>query len=157
MDEATTTLEARLRAMEDVAEISRLVSAYGPAVDSGSVEEVANLWTEDGVYDTESAVWRGREAIAGMVRGDTHQALIGGGGAHVLGAPHIVVDGDRAVATCYSRVFRHHDGDYQVWRVAANRWELVRTPDGWRATYRTNRLLNGTDASRQLLSRFAEL
>ena len=67
-----------------------------------------------------------------MVEGDFHQKLIAGGAAHVVGVPHIVVSGHRAVATCYSRVFRHVDGGFEVWRVAVNRWELVRTPDGWR-------------------------
>jgi hypothetical protein len=38
-----------------------------------------------------------------------------------------------------------------VWRVAANRWELLRTPAGWRVTARTNRLLDGTEEARDLL------
>ena len=96
-----------LRVLEDEREIIRLISAYGPAVDSGQSEAAAALWTEDGVYDTDSAVWSGRAEIAGMVEGDFHQKLIAEGAAQCLGVPHIRISGHRAVATCYSRVFRH--------------------------------------------------
>lgn len=151
------SVEDRLRRVEDELEIIRLISAYGPAVDSGDSARVAALWTEDGVYDTQSAVWRGREEIAGMVKGDHHQQLIADGAAHVLGVHHVVVEGDRAVATGYSRVFRHSAQGFETWRVAANRWELVRTPDGWRAAYRTNRLIDGAEEARRLLGRAPEL
>lgn len=139
--------------MEDELAIARLVSAYGPAVDSGSARRAAEIWTDDGVYDTNGAAWRGHDEIAGMVEGSTHQSLIAHGVAHVLGVPHIVIDGDRAVATCYSRVFRHHEGGYEAWRVAVNRWELVRTSAGWRAETRVNRLLDGSEEARELLRR----
>jgi uncharacterized protein (TIGR02246 family) len=145
-----------LRVLEDEREIVRLISSYGPAVDSGQSEAAAAIWTEDGVYDTDSAVWRGRAEIAGMVEGSFHQQLIAEGAAHVVGVPHIRVNGHRAVATCYSRVFRHGDGGFEVWRVAVNRWELVRTPEGWRTAYRTNRLLDGSAAARELLARAQE-
>jgi hypothetical protein len=95
----------------------------------------------------------GSSAIAEMVRGEHHQALIRSGAAHVLGAPLVRVDGDRAVATCYSNVFRVVDGGFEVWRTAANRWELERTVDGWRTTRRTTRLLDGSDEARELLRR----
>jgi hypothetical protein len=156
VDEEFRRLSEALRVLEDEREIIRLLSSYGPAVDSGQSEVAAAIWTEDGVYDTDSAVWTGRAEIAGMVEGTFHQQLIAGGAAHVVGVPHILIRGHRAVATCYSRVFRHVDGAFEVWRVAVNRWELVRTPDGWRTTYRTNRLLNGSEAARQLLRRAGE-
>jgi hypothetical protein len=54
-----------------------------------------------------------------MVAGEPHQSYIHGGCAHLVGPPHIVVDGDRAVATCYSQLlFRDNEADgYRVWRV----------------------------------------
>jgi uncharacterized protein (TIGR02246 family) len=156
VDEEMLRMSETLRVLEDEREIVRLISAYGPAVDSGQSEAAAAIWTEDGVYDTDSAVWRGRAEIAGMVEGSFHQQLIAGGAAHVVGVPHIRIDGHRAVATCYSRVFRHGDGGFEVWRVAVNRWELVRTPEGWRTAYRTNRLLDGSEAARELLRRAGE-
>lgn len=147
---------ARVRRLEDEQEIVRLISSYGPAVDSGHSERAAAIWTESGVYDTDSAVWRGRAEIAGMVEGAAHQQLIAEGAAHVVGVPHIRLSGDRAVATCYSRVFRKVADGFEVWRVAVNRWDLVRTGDGWRAAYRTNRLINGSEEARALLGRAEE-
>jgi uncharacterized protein (TIGR02246 family) len=156
VDEEVLRVSETLRVLEDEREIVRLISSYGPAVDSGQSEVAAAIWTEDGVYDTDSVVWRGRAEIAAMVEGSQHQQLIAEGAAHVVGVPHIRVTRNRAVATCYSRVFRHVDGGFEVWRVAVNRWELVRTPEGWRTAYRTNRLLNGSAAARELLRRAQE-
>jgi hypothetical protein len=156
-DEELQRLSETLRVLEDEREIIRLISSYGPAVDSGQSDVAAAIWTETGVYDTDSAVWRGRAEIAGMVESAAHQGLIAEGAAHVVGVPHIQISGHRAVATCYSRVFRHVEGKFEVWRVAVNRWELVRTEDGWRASYRTNRLINGSEAARALLGRAGEI
>ncbi|HLN15587.1 MAG TPA: nuclear transport factor 2 family protein [Acidimicrobiales bacterium] len=146
-------LEERVARLEDELAVRRLVSAYGPAVDSGSADAAAGLWEEDGVYDSDASVWRGREEIAGMVKGEGHQGLIHRGAAHVIAAPYVRVAGDEAVATCYSRVYRRTDDGYEVWRLAVNRWELVRTPEGWRARYRTNRLIDGSSEPRQLLGK----
>jgi uncharacterized protein (TIGR02246 family) len=156
VDRELLRMSETLRVLEDEREIVRLISAYGPAVDSGHSEAAAALWTEDGVYDTDAVVWRGRAEIAAMVESAAHQQLIAAGAAHVIGVPHVRVNGHRAVATCYSRVFRHVEGRFEVWRVAVNRWELVRTPEGWRATYRTNRLINGSESARELLGRAGE-
>jgi hypothetical protein len=153
VDEQLVRLAETLQVLEDEREIIRLISSYGPAVDSGQSQVAAAIWTETGVYDTDSAVWRGRAEIAAMVESAGHQQLIAEGAAHVVGVPHVRITGHRAVATCYSRVFRHVDGAFEVWRVAVNRWELVRTPEGWRTAYRTNRLINGSDAARELLGR----
>ena len=156
VDQELLRVSETLRVLEDEREIIRLISSYGPAVDSGQSEVAAAIWTETGVYDTDTAVWRGRAEIAAMIEGAGHQQLIAEGAAHVVGVPNIRVNGHRAVATCYSRVFRYVDGSFEVWRVAVNRWELVRTPEGWRTAYRTNRLINGSDEARELLRRAGE-
>lgn len=89
-----------------------------------------------------------------MVRGPPHHRHLERGCAHVLTTPHVHVDGDRAVATCYS--LTHHyvpeTGNFQVSRVSSNRWGLVRTESGWRVASRTNRLLNGDPAARALFA-----
>jgi hypothetical protein len=152
VEQTVRRLEERLRRVEDELAILRLISSYGPAVDSGSSEAAAAIWTHDGVYDSDAATWSGRPAIAGMVDGSAHQALIHEGCAHVLAPPHVELDGDAAVATGYSRVYRPAEDGYAVWRLAANRWELARTPEGWRAVRRVNRLIDGSAEPRQLLA-----
>jgi hypothetical protein len=159
-------LETRLHDLEDQVALYQLMSAYGPLVDSGDAEATASLWVEDGVYDwgggpklAEGARMKegaagaaySQAAIADMVRGPYHQEIIKGGAGHVIGLPHIAIDGDTAVATSYSRLYRHDGENFRTWRVGANRWEFVRTADGWRVKQRINRVLNGSAEARELL------
>jgi hypothetical protein len=146
-------LEARLAAVEDELAIYHVLATYGPSVDSGSADDAAGLFTEDGFYDAGVGAWTGRDEIAGMVRGGGHQGLIMNGAAHVLGGvPHVVIDGDTAVATAYYHLHRRADDSFTVWRVTATRWELVRDDGTWRVARRVNRLLDGSSEARQLLA-----
>lgn len=152
-------LQERIQRLEDHREILSVLAAYGPAVDSGSADAVADLWTEDGSYTYSlgdgAATLTGAEDFRGMVHGPSHQKIITEGSSHFLGIPDIRVSGDTAVATGYSMLVRHRDGaepGYYVDRLSANRWELARTESGWKVTARTNSLLDGRAASRQLLA-----
>ncbi|WP_433220532.1 nuclear transport factor 2 family protein [Dactylosporangium sp. CS-047395] len=153
LEETVAQLQRRVGELEDRLALMQLLATYGPAVDSGAAEPAAGLWTDDGVYDVDPEVLRGRAAIAGMVTGEGHQRLIRAGAAHLQGLPHLQVDGDRAVATAYSQlVLRDEATDgFRVWRTGVNRWEFTRTPGGWQVTHRTNRQLNGAAEARELL------
>lgn len=143
-------LEQRLRALEDRAEIAELIARYGPAVDSADAAAVSALWTADGNYrfdDTELDA----DGIRSLVELPTHRDYLTRGCAHVLSAPRIEVDGDTAVAVTHSVVLLHDHDHWRAARVSANRWELVRTDDGWRVRHRRNRLLDGREAARELL------
>ncbi len=147
-------LEERVRGVEDELAITRLILSYGPLVDSGSADAVAGLWERDGVYDVDELVMNGHGEIAAMVRSDAHQGWISGGCAHVVGAPHITVSGDEAVAVCYSLMIVN-DGSphgFTVRRATANHWRLRRGPRGWLVTTRTNRVLDGRPESPELLA-----
>ncbi|HET6812275.1 MAG TPA: nuclear transport factor 2 family protein [Acidimicrobiales bacterium] len=146
-------LEERIGALEDQLALYRLVSTYGPAVDTGSGTEAAALWAEDGAYEFDTSRLDGPEGIAAMVAGETHQALIRQGCAHILALPVVTVDGDQASATGYSRVYRHMEDGYEVWRVSANHWRFRRTPEGWKVTHRVNRTLDGSPEARRILRR----
>ncbi len=146
-------LAERLRALEDREAIRDLIARYGPLADSGQAEAVAALFAEDGVYAVGGmGEAKGRAAIAALISGPVHQALMADGCAHVLSSPAIDLSGDRAVARCHSVVLRHQDGEWAPVRVAANRWELARTSEGWQVTRRDNALLDGKAAARDLLS-----
>ncbi|GAB2868253.1 SgcJ/EcaC family oxidoreductase [Nocardioides pacificus] len=145
-------LESRLGDLEDERAIAHLISAYGPLVDAGSAEAIADLWTEDGVYDVDEVYLAGREQLEAMVRSTGHQGWITGGCAHVVSPPHVTVTGDRAVAVCHSLMVVRTDGRFEVRRVTANHWELVRTEQGWRVEVRTNRILDGRAESPILLA-----
>ncbi len=151
---ATTlkALEARLRVLEDERAIMQLMAAYGPAVDSGSADAAAWLWSEDGVYDAQVDLFEGRKGIRRMVTGPMHQEIIQGGSAHVIGMPYIELNGDKAEATCYARLYRWAGDSFKVWRITANRWQFVRENDGWHVKHRLNIQLNGTPEARALLA-----
>ena len=144
-------LEARVRATEDELAILRLISSYGPVVDSNSGDAVAALWAEGGNYELEGYHFT-RDTMHTTVETDLHARYVRAGSAHVMSLPQVTLAGDRAVAINYSRVFVHRDGQWIVDRAAANRWDLERTPEGWRVLRRVNRLLDGGAAARLLLA-----
>ena len=89
-----------------------------------------------------------------------------GGLAHFTGLPHVAIDGDAAVVTSYLQILvPQTQGDpvevpnhgssqgFRVHRMTANRWELVRTPQGWKIKHRTLRPLDGSEPARTILRR----
>ena len=155
VDARIGALEARLRVVEDELALYRLMTSYGPAADSGDGVKASEIWTDDGVYDSDGpGELVGRGAIAGMLAAEGHQAMVPGC-AHVNTPVVITLDGDRATAVGYSQVWRTDRASsgelkHRVFRLAANHWEFARTEEGWRVVRRTNRRL-GTDASREIL------
>ena len=146
-------VDARPRRLDDLEEIRALIARYGPLADAGDAAGVAALWTEDGEYDVGGfGIARGGAEIAALIDAPFHRALMAHGCAHVLSAPAIALDGDRAVATNHSVVFRRVDDSFEAWRASANRWVLVRTADGWRVARRVNRPLDGNEAAQALLA-----
>ncbi|MFF3654058.1 nuclear transport factor 2 family protein [Streptomyces olivochromogenes] len=148
-------LAAKVHALADQVEIMQLVAQYGPAVDSGSGEAAADLWTEDGVFDAVPHLrMEGREGILGMVHGAGHQSVIHNGCGHVLTVPHIVVDGDRATGRSHALHLRWDAdaGRFWVFQVSANTWRWARTPQGWRIAERINANLDGTEGPRAMLA-----
>ncbi|MCU1480927.1 MAG: hypothetical protein JWQ19_1713 [Subtercola sp.] len=152
VDERLAALEARLGAAEDRLAIYQVIATYGPTVDTVSPDGVTSIWLEDGVYDSGGYMpMAGAQAIRDMLFAPTHQALIERGCAHIMSMPHVTLSGDTAVALGYSCLFARTDGSWVTERVSSNRWELVRTPAGWRVSQRVNRQLEATEESRALL------
>ena len=156
IDDRLAALERRIRLLEDQVAIYQLMAAYGPAADSGSTERAASLWTEDGVYDLHARVMTGRGEIAQELEGEWHQGLIAQGSGHIVSMPHVVIDGDRAVATCHSRLYRREGDAYRVISCSANRWEFARSERGWQVTRRISRPLDGSKDSHALLAQGTE-
>lgn len=152
LDDRVAALEAAVGRLQDQLEISHLIASYGPAVDRLDGDEAADLWTDNGTYETSGQTFSGRDELTGIVAFGPHPGLVAAGCAHVNSAPLIVLDGDQAVARTYSRVYRRASGAWVVERLSANRWELSRTPQGWRVVRRVNRLLDGDEAARALLN-----
>jgi ketosteroid isomerase-like protein len=146
-------LEQRLRHLEDQLAIHRLINSWGPAVDTGNGDVAASLFAEDAVLESDLSYLVGPAAVKAMVHGEGHQALIRDGSAHIPAFPIVDIDGDRASATGYTRVYRHTQDGYEVWRLSANHWEFTRTTDGWRVTRRTNHVIDGGPEATEILGR----
>lgn len=151
MKDRIAQLEARLHVLEDEREIAQLIAAYGPLVDSGDAEAIADLWEPEGIYDVDEAYLAGRSQLIAMVNSRGHRQWIDGGCAHFLGPARITVRGDDAVAICHSLMVVRQEAQFIVRRATANHWELRRTDDGWRVATRTSRVLDGRPESPELL------
>jgi hypothetical protein len=155
-DVRLAALEAEVARLRDHQEVCRVIASYGPLVDTTSTAQraaqLACLWHEDGIYDIGAVgAMQGREAIA-EVFAQRHFDMVPSGVCHVMGLPHVRIDGDRAVALNYSCVFRPEGEErFYAWRVSANRWELRRVAGIWRIDRRSNRLMNGDPDARALL------
>ena len=161
------SLETRLRDIEDRLEIYNLIASHPPSADTGADDYTRAVFTEDGVFDRGESLdyTLGNEAIAAITRRSAHQEAIHGGLAHFAGLPHVDLDGDSAFVTSYLQLIHpDHQGDerelpnhgvstgYRIHRVLANRWELVRTPEGWKIKSRKLRPLDGSQPARDILA-----
>ncbi len=136
-------LERRVAELEDELAIARLIAGYGPLADSSQGDAVRDMWIEEGgTYELQGYHFTSAD-MAATVTSDLHRRFVSRGSAHTLGPARVWLDGDTAVAVNYSVVFVHDDGRWVAERVAANRWDLARTADGWRVRRRVNRLLDG--------------
>ena len=160
-----TSVEDRLRAVEDTLAIYHLIASHPPAADTGTGHYYRGSFAPDGEVDLaggKRAV--GNVAISAVVTTPEHQAAIAGGLCHFAGLPRVELDGDTAVATSYlqiitpdrqaaSREVPGHGAStgFRIHRVGANRWELERTAQGWKIKRRTLRALDGSEPARELL------
>ena len=163
---ASRSLEDRIRAIEDRLEIYDLIASHPPSADTGGKDHIAASWVDDGVFDRGENLSspRGRDAISDQVLSPEHQAAIARGLAHFTGLPHVAIDGDTATVTSYLQILvPQTQGDpvevpnhgssrgFRVHRLTANRWELVRTREGWKIKHRTLRQLDGSEGARKIL------
>jgi hypothetical protein len=146
-------LERRIAELEDKFEILQVVAGYGPSVDGGASREAGLLWTVDSWYDTDASpaasVPHGRAGIEGAANRFRDEPV---GLAHISHLPLIKVEGDRATAVNHSNTFEQEGEDFRVGRVSANRWDLVRVEGSWQIERRVNRLLNGSQESKDVLA-----
>jgi hypothetical protein len=167
---AGRALEARLRAVEDRLEILNLIASHPPSADTGADYFTRAVYVENGAIDLGGGKGAtGNEAVAAIMTTPEHQAAIAGGLAHFAGLPRIEINGDNAVVTSYLQILTPDHAvepvavpghgtskGFRIHRVGANRWELVRTPHGWKIKRRTLRPLDGSSPARELLRQALE-
>ncbi len=149
LEERVAQLEATVANLNDHIAIRQVIASYGPTVDTADCTEralkLADLWTQDGVYDIGGFKRHtGRADVASAFEG-MHFEMIPEGCAHFMGLPIVQVDGDAATAISYSAVFRPEtDGEhYYPWRISCNLWTFARVDGRWQIAARVNRLMRG--------------
>ncbi len=161
-----STLEQRLRAVEDRLEIYNLIAGHPPSADTGARAYAEAVYMEDGVFDrgADLSSWSGNRSIGANLESEGHQAAIAAGLAHFTALPHVTINGDEATVISYLQILApnksaapvevpNHGASrgYHIHRVVTNRWELMRTPSGWKIKRRTSRLVDGSEPSREIL------
>ena len=154
----TKTLEQRLLDLEDREAIRQVICGYGYAVDGLNAEVVGSCYVDDGIYAVgDIGEMKGRETIEAITRDPGHLGYVAAGCAHTSTLPYVVIDGDRAVATCHTMVNMHGDNGFFIGRLSASRIQLARQRDGgWKIVHRQNYMLNGDPAGSKLLGRLKE-
>jgi len=143
-------LVRRVAALEDERAIVDVLTRYGFAVDSGDPDATADLYAEGCIVEIDGdARIRSPEDMAAMVRGAGHQSLLPNC-AHQMGPFSVRVDGDRAVATGYGRVYLRTADGFGIWRVSAGRWELERRGGRWQVLRRWTRAMGSAEAQQLL-------
>ena len=152
------SIEDRLRALEDRQAIYQVVCGYGYAVDGLNAAGVGSFYVEDGIYAVgDIGRMEGRERIEAITHDPGHLGYVAAGCAHISTLPYVVIEGDRAIATCHTMVNMHGEQGFFIGRLSASRIELARQSDGaWKIVHRQNYMLNGDPAGSQLLGRLNE-
>lgn len=130
------TFEERLQRLEDIQDITRLKTRYTELADSSADKphtggDIGAIFTNDALFHivpTGAPPLIGSAAIAERFNDDTLYPF----SYHLLGNPHIEVDGDSAQGRWHVTVALNRRDVGAMWTTAFYEDEFVRTPDGWR-------------------------
>lgn len=158
MSQTTQSIEDRLRALEDRQAIYQVICGYGYAMDGCNAAAVGSCYVDDGVYAVgDVGVYAGREQVEAITRDERHLGYVTAGCAHLSSLPYVVLDGERAVATCHTMVPMHGENGFFIGRLSASRINLARQADGgWKIVHRQNYMLDGNPEASKLLGRLQE-
>lgn len=132
----SSSLEQRLRKLEDVEEIKKLKARYCEACDGGwdgrashDLEKIVALFAEDGVWD--GGVYgrrEGRDGIRDYYRNNPEVPFA----FHLLANPIIEVDGDRATGRWHLLISLTQADQSAMLVGGVFDDEYARTAEGWR-------------------------
>ena len=161
-----SSLELRLSLIEDKLAIYNLIASHPLSADTGYGPFFPDVYTEDAVFDRGVAAPGavGRDRLVALVESDAHQEALDGGLAHFGNLPYVDLQGDEAWVTSYLMLVRFDSQaaeaelpnhglsrGHRIFRVLANQWHVVRTPDGWRIKSRKLFPMDGSEPARELL------
>ena len=147
LEDTVAKLAQRVQALEDELAIHRVIVQYGFAVDTGEADATAALYTEDTIFNVDGGfIMKGRQAVRDMVLGDNHQALLPNA-AHAIGPAVVKLNGDKATATGYTRIYHKEGDNIRLFRLAFNHWEMERHDGRWLIAHRTARMVGHEESA----------
>jgi uncharacterized protein (TIGR02246 family) len=129
------TVEERLRRLEDVEAIRRLMLDYRACLDAKDIRGYAALFAADGEFIAGDMRATGPEEIFALVDGMRGTLLTdrGGDDVHIVANPTIEVDGDRATADSMWLYVVRGEGDQPVLSKIGGYHDVFTREDGhWR-------------------------
>jgi 3-phenylpropionate/cinnamic acid dioxygenase small subunit len=122
MDETTSSIEAER-------DIAQVLALYCHVVDDGQFERLGEVFSERGAFLMNDEGPRGLTPLIEHFRVIQAEERRG---VHVLSAPHISVDGDRAEAKTDVVFFYKGSSGWKTSAIGRYVDEMVETSDGWR-------------------------
>jgi hypothetical protein len=159
------TLEQRVRMLEDRLEIYNLIASHPPSADTGA-GRLHRLGLDRGQRIRPRCRIRAADRTGGdRCRLVEPRAPSGDrAGDRAFRRLALKITGDTAFAITYLQILvpdrvgplfdvPNHGSSrgFHVHRVSANRWDFVRTTEGWKITRRTLRPLDGSAPAREIL------
>ena len=126
-----STIEERLRRLEDLSAIPQLFIDYGEHLDAGDFDAYAELFAEDGeVLLGPMGRARGRAEIKALMARALGAQV--GSTFHIVSSPRIVLDGDAATSTVmWSVITNADDGLARLSMCGHHHDRLVRRDGRW--------------------------
>ena len=131
-------LEAAITKLLDIEEIKELHARYAYLIDSGQMEDVAELFADDAIADWGGLRGRyeGKKAISGFFCERTRKTAVML--RHQFIQPHIEISGDRARAQWYMfgfGTYKLKQGDTPAWTHGKYDNDLVKKDGSWKISY----------------------
>jgi ketosteroid isomerase-like protein len=129
------SLEARLKRLEDLAEIERLITDYRHHLDARDLHAYSRLFCADGEWSGNTGHAQGPDAIQAMLeeRLSPNPPAPGPTSWHVVANPMIDLDGDSATASVTWALIRRGEGDQPELALLGHYDDVLAREDGrWR-------------------------
>jgi SnoaL-like domain len=157
---AQKQLLARITAAEDKLEILTLLAGSAFSSDVASESYWKKMFTPDAVFDRgQGRQDKGIAEILKIVNAPDQHEAIKYGMTHLAMLPHITLKGDSAIATGYLLIVmpdtaashvnlpgKGFSPGFSIYQLTVNRWQLLRTTEGWKVTQRTVRPITNNDS-----------
>ena len=129
------SVEERLRRLEDVEAIRRLMLEYGRCLDAKDIRGYAGLFATEGEFVAGDMCAKGPQEIFELVDGMRGTLLTdrGGDDVHIVANPTIDVDGDRATAdSMWIYILRGEDDQPVLSKIGSYHDVFTREDGRWR-------------------------